>query len=84
MKRIATLVKVLKEAKQEYGRIEPARTLLKTNPNDAEANAAVGRFLCLGKGDWSAGLPLLAKGSPGPLKELAVQARPNPPPRRPG
>ncbi|MGA2619584.1 MAG: LamG-like jellyroll fold domain-containing protein [Thermoguttaceae bacterium] len=78
LKRIATLLKVLKEAKQEYGKIEQARALLKTNPGDAEANAAVGRFLCLGKADWAAGLPLLARGTAGPLKELAVQDQAQP------
>jgi hypothetical protein len=35
---------------------------LKTAPDDPAANAAVGRYLCFFRGDWTHGLPLLAKG----------------------
>lgn len=46
---------------------------LKTSPNDPEANAAVGQQLCYEKNDWIHGLPLLAKGSDGAAKNLAMQ-----------
>ncbi len=44
---------------------------LKKSPNDAAANLSAGRFLCLLKGDWARGLPMLARGSDTKLKELA-------------
>ena len=36
---------------------------LKANPNDPEANLAVGVFRCVEKDDWQSGLPLLSHGS---------------------
>lgn len=46
---------------------------LKTSPNDPEANGAVGQYLCYEKNDWIHGLPLLAKGSSGAAKNLALR-----------
>jgi len=50
-----------------------ANEKLAAHPDDAEANLAVGRFLCFQKEDWKAGLPHLARGNDETLKELAVQ-----------
>jgi hypothetical protein len=47
--------------------------LLKSKPDDPAANLAVGRFLCLYKIDWDAGVPLLAKGSNEKLKSAALR-----------
>jgi hypothetical protein len=52
--------------------LEAFRTLSQ-KPEDAEANTVVGRFQCLVKGDWAAGLARLAKGSDAALKGLAQQ-----------
>ena len=41
------------------------------NPDDGEAAASFGRFLCFVKGDWENGLPLLAKGGTERLREIA-------------
>ena len=46
---------------------------LKLDPTDAGAARSVGRFRCLLKGDWDAGLPLLAQGAEDRLKDLAKQ-----------
>jgi hypothetical protein len=46
---------------------------LKTAPDDPVANLAVGKFLCFTKGDWTVGLPMLAKGSDAKLQQLAKQ-----------
>jgi WD40 repeat protein len=58
--------------------LRPALERLKVKPDDAEANLVVGKYRCLIKGHWSAGLPLLARGSDATLKALAEQelARP--------
>src|SRR5262249_43078345 len=50
---------------------EPDRKALRANPDAPAAAAKVGRFLCLVKGDWDAGLPLLAKGNDPKLKAAA-------------
>jgi hypothetical protein len=44
---------------------------LKKDPDSPDANSAVGRFLCLMKQDWDAGIALLLKGPDGPLKRAA-------------
>ncbi len=42
---------------------------LKANPDDPDANLAVGKYICFSKGDWDKGLPMLAKGSDKDYKE---------------
>ena len=50
---------------------EAAQAQLKAKPADASAHLALGRYLCLLKGDWEAGLPHLARGDNPELKALA-------------
>jgi WD40 repeat protein len=57
---------------KEYNVVRPLVAMLAENPRDPDACLAVGRFRCLHKGDWAAGLPLLAAGSD---NALATQAR---------
>ena len=71
MRRVAAQIKAMRDGQQESVKVIEARNLLKSNPDDAGANAAVGRYVCFFKGDWAAGLPLLAKGPSGPLTDLA-------------
>ena len=52
---------------------------LAKDPDDKEANLAVGRYLCLVRGDWDSGLLHLAKGSEGKLSKLAQNELANPP-----
>jgi hypothetical protein len=58
----------------EFDKAKAAAEVLKQSPDDPAANLAVGRFLCLFRDDWKAGLPRLLK-APGtdPLYFLAVQ-----------
>jgi hypothetical protein len=56
-----------------YAAAKKAQETLGKNPTDPEANLTVGRWLCFYKGDWSAGLPMLANGSDEKLKTLAEQ-----------
>lgn len=51
-----------------------AKTALETlqhDQNDGQANAAVGRYRCFFKADWTSGLDYLAKGNDAALKTLA-------------
>ena len=44
---------------------------LKTNPDDADANLAVGKYLCLSRNRWKVGLSYLAKGGDESLSTAA-------------
>ena len=57
LRRVTGQIRAVRDSQQESGKIAGARNLLKSNPNDAAANAAVGRYLCLFKADWAAALP---------------------------
>lgn len=61
------------EARQSFEGAQLAVATLATNGSDEEASLALGKYLCLVKGDWERGLSWLAKGSDPVLKELAAQ-----------
>ncbi len=67
-------VQEVKEIQEAYGPAKKALDLLAAKPQDPEANLAAGKFLCLMKGDWRKGLPLLARGSDAALRSLAEKA----------
>ena len=50
-----------------------AAAALVSNPDDPEANRAMGEYYCLAKGDWEHGLACLAKGSDAQVRKLAEQ-----------
>ncbi|HSU66962.1 MAG TPA: hypothetical protein VLJ39_08835, partial [Tepidisphaeraceae bacterium] len=70
---ISSLNATINTCDAEQKRIAPARAALAANPNDPAANAAVGRFYCLTKGDWAKGLSMLARGNDPVLKPLAAK-----------
>ncbi|HUE69356.1 MAG TPA: hypothetical protein VMP01_00595 [Pirellulaceae bacterium] len=51
---------------------------LAREPEHAASHTAVGRYLCLSKGDWEQGLPHLAKGDDETLRALAAMENPLP------
>jgi hypothetical protein len=55
----------------ESDRMTRDMAALKASPDNAALNLIVGKYLCFTKGNWSEGLPMLAKGSDEKLKELA-------------
>jgi hypothetical protein len=60
-----------KQFQQEWSRVRGYLKILEEKPEDPEANLAVGKFLCLMKGDWVKGIPLMRKGSDPVLRGLA-------------
>jgi hypothetical protein len=60
------------QMKGRYDKVKKARETLSTNPEDRAANLVVGQHLCMVKGAWESGLPLLAKGE-GPIGALAAK-----------
>jgi WD40 repeat protein len=64
--------------KKEFETVKLSLDKLKSNPSDPDANLAVGKFLCLGKGSWDKGLSNLVLGSDATLKALAQRDKANP------
>lgn len=52
--------------------VTDAREKLAQTPDDAAANQAVGRYVCLIEGNWAAGLPHLAKCEDEALRRVAT------------
>src|SRR5262249_35571327 len=69
--RVESRQKLIHEVQNDYERIKSSLTTLEKTPNDPEANLAVGKFYCLRKGNWTKGLPMLAKGGDEKWKALA-------------
>jgi hypothetical protein len=55
-----------------HDRVAPAIEKLKSSPDDAAANSAVGSYQCFYIGNWPRGLSMLAKGLDAELKKLAI------------
>ncbi len=64
-------LKVNRDPPAKPAAVVAAEKTLATDPDNAEANLTLGRWLCLNADDWAAGLPLLAKGSDAALAGLA-------------
>lgn len=62
----------LTEAKTLLDRYQQVAATLETNPNDADAQTAAGKYLCLVANQWDDGLPRLAAGSD-PLYRQAAE-----------
>lgn len=63
----------VKAAEDNFANVKLATAILKQKPADPNANLTVGRYLCVIKGDWDAGLPMLAKSGDLTLSTLAQQ-----------
>jgi hypothetical protein len=63
--------KDLRAVQPQVNALPAMQTRLVDDPADPVANEAVGRFLCLVTGNWSAGLPHLAKAADPVLRKLA-------------
>ncbi len=59
-------------SQRQYDNMKDSLAALRQDASDPTANATVGRFLCFIKGDWEAGLKLLAASGTGELCELAI------------
>lgn len=62
----------LDQQAKTFAAMEPALQTLRSDPEDEAANLAVGRYLCLVRGQWELGLAILAKGG---ADKLAAAAR---------
>jgi hypothetical protein len=64
--------KDVKETKAAADKVKAARAALAASQEDPAANELVGRYECFVRGNWTAGLPLLAKAAAADLKDLAA------------
>jgi hypothetical protein len=69
--RTTAKTKEISDLKGKYEKLKKARETLVSDPAEPAANLAVGRFQCFVKGNWTGGLPNLAKGSDPGLRVLA-------------
>lgn len=80
--RVEEAIERFQLAASEYLKVKSAFDALAANPNDPQANEAVGKFYLLYAGDPAKGLPLLARGpgpdSANPWKVLALRDLGNP------
>jgi len=61
----------LEKVRTEFEKWRPLAEKLVKNPKDAAANLEMGKYYALLRGNWDAGLPLLARGSDADLAALA-------------
>jgi hypothetical protein len=66
-----TRLQAVENMRKEYEKVKAAIDMLKEAPDNPDANLRVGHFRCFLKGDWTAGLPLLAKTTDAKIKALA-------------
>ena len=72
VKKVTTASEKLATRKKSWDQFIEARKVLEMSKDDPTANQDNGKYLCFVKGEWSAGLPFLAKGPAGREVELAV------------
>jgi len=79
--RAMELVDLVAAFRKELAAAGVAEAALEIDAQDPGAHDALGRYLAFGHGDFVAGLPHLAKGPDGALKDVAVQdaAKPSSP-----
>jgi hypothetical protein len=69
----------LHDARRELTTVIAAANKLKVNPEDAESNLIVGRYICFVQGNWKGGLQLLTHVSDTRLRDLATKDLDGPP-----
>jgi WD40 repeat protein len=63
--------KEVHDMQKEHDAVKDVAAKLEKDPDDPEANLITGKYLCLRKGNWDKGLPLLARGSDAALQAAA-------------
>ncbi len=72
IQRVTQTKPALEAAQKAFAGVPDAIKRLDADPNDASANETVGRYLCLVKGRWHDGLPLLVRGADVNLRVVAT------------
>lgn len=77
-KRLDARARRLRDQQKDFEQVKDAVETLKRTPADPAACLSVGKYLCLSKGDWDKGLPLLESCSDQALTELAKREKGSP------
>jgi len=72
VKEMAAKAGDLKKQQAAFLEYRRALAVMENEPAEPAANLAAGRYLCLVKGDWVKGVPMLALGSDAALKAVAL------------
>ena len=72
VKEFAAKADALKKQQASLQQYRQALAVMENDPAEPAANLAAGRYLCLVKGDWEQGVPMLALGSDAALKAVAL------------
>ncbi len=78
VKRLQQRAKDIQRCRTAYEALLDLTDKIRKDPDNPEANTAVGKYYCLSKRDWDKGLPMLARGSDAELKAAARKDRANP------
>lgn len=70
---VTARAKEVSDIKSAFDKSSKARDILAKNPQDPAASQDYGLYLCLAKGQWELGLPLLAQGPEGPYRTIATK-----------
>lgn len=60
-----------RELCEAWQKVQQAQATVQNEPHDPEANGVLGQWYCLHKGNWTEGLPYLAKGADEKLRSAA-------------
>ena len=71
-KELAAKIEDFQKRQRAFQEYQAAWALMQDDPAEPAANLAAGRYLCLVKGDWKRGVPMLALGSDAALKAVAL------------
>ena len=71
VKQIVARMKEVDGQAKVFAQYKEALATLEKKPTDPQANLTAGRYLCLLRGDWDQGVPMLALGSDEALKAAA-------------
>jgi hypothetical protein len=73
MREMNTFNREIERLAARYQPVRKALDTLKEHPDDADANAVAGRWICFECRDWEKGLPMLAKSSDAVLAGLSAK-----------
>lgn len=71
---VRTAVRDVKKARAEFEAVAAYANTLRDNPTDPQANLEMGKYECFVRGDFEAGLPMLALGADEALSEIATRS----------
>jgi hypothetical protein len=73
IKHVVEVTKDVGEQQEVFQAFQRVQAILESDPTNPAANRVAGRYLCINRGDWDQGVPMLALCDDPKLKEAAVE-----------